>query len=71
MPLEHHVTSSLEVKRADYRVATCNIDLVFEYADALDGLFGCDETLHNLVLLQVDATDHLIPRGSEEHVVLF
>lgn len=39
--------------------------------NAFDGFLGCNETLHYLVLLHVNATDHLIPRRCEEHVVLF
>jgi hypothetical protein len=35
----------------------------------LDGLFGCDERFDNLVLLKVDATDHLIPTRGEKHVI--
>ena len=36
----------------------------------LDCLFGCDKTLLDFILLEVDAADHLVPRSRKQCVVL-
>ena len=62
--------SSLQVEASDDRVATCHEYLIFVNFEAFDGFLACNETLHDLVLLEVDAAHHLIPARGEQHVVL-
>lgn len=70
VPLEHHVRASLQIERANDRITASDVYFILMQSDALNGLFGGDETLHDFVLFQVYAPYHLVPGGSEQHFVL-
>jgi hypothetical protein len=52
-----------------YRVATCHKDVFIVDLHAFDGFLTGDERFYYFVRFEVYATDHLVPRSSEKHVV--
>ena len=60
-----------EVVGANNRLATCDDDGLVRHDHLLDCLFTGDETLHGLLLVKVNDSDHLVPISCEHVVPIF